>query len=127
MEGLISTTLRAGVLTGAVLIALGLLLLAVTGSTGYGPVGTLQTILAFESNGSPGHFPITPAAVLAGVVQGKPYAIVESGVLVLMATPVLRVALSVGVFSAQRDRLYVAITLAVLGILVLSYLLGGVE
>ena len=38
-------------------------------------------------------------------------------VLVLVATPVARVAFSVLAFAAQRDRKYVAITLCVLAVL----------
>jgi uncharacterized membrane protein len=41
-----------------------------------------------------------------------------------MATPVMRVAFSVLAFALQRDRLYVAITLAVLVVLLYSTI-GG--
>lgn len=43
--------------------------------------------------------------------------LVQFGLLVLIATPVARVAFSVFAFAAQRDRAYVVITLIVLGIL----------
>jgi len=45
--------------------------------------------------------------------------------LVLIATPALRVALSVGFFIAERDRFYVVATLLVLAVLVVSFLLGA--
>jgi uncharacterized membrane protein len=44
--------------------------------------------------------------------------------LLLIATPVVRVALSVFFFLAQRDWLYVGITLFVLGVLLLSLFSG---
>ena len=44
--------------------------------------------------------------------------------LVLLATPVARVAFSVLAFALQRDRLYVGVTLFVLSVLAYS-LLGG--
>ena len=46
------------------------------------------------------------------------------GALVLLATPVARVAFSVLAFALQRDRLYVGVTLFVLSVLAYS-LLGG--
>ena len=50
--------------------------------------------------------------------------IVQLGLLVLIATPIARVVLSVVVFFRQRDWLYVAITLAVLTLLTYSLLAG---
>jgi uncharacterized membrane protein len=47
----------------------------------------------------------------------EPLAICQLGLLVLLATPVARVASSVVGFALERDRLYTAITLAVLAIL----------
>jgi uncharacterized membrane protein len=49
---------------------------------------------------------------------------IQLGLLLLMATPVMRVAFSVLAFALQRDRLYVAITLAVLVVLLYSTI-GG--
>jgi uncharacterized membrane protein len=42
----------------------------------------------------------------------------QLGVLILMATPVTRVATSFIIFVKQRDRLYACITITVLAILV---------
>ena len=50
----------------------------------------------------------------------EPAAIVQLGLLTLLATPVARVAASVLGFALEGDRLYVAITLAVLLILLTS-------
>ena len=49
-----------------------------------------------------------------------------AGLLLLIATPVARVVLSVAAFALQRDLLYVGITLIVLAILTFSLLSGGV-
>ena len=49
------------------------------------------------------------------------------GLLVLMATPVMRVAVSVLAFIHHRDRTYALITAAVLCLLLLSLVLGRVE
>jgi uncharacterized membrane protein len=46
--------------------------------------------------------------------------LIQLGLLVLVATPVTRVALSLVVFALQRDRIYVVVTLTVLALLLLS-------
>ena len=50
--------------------------------------------------------------------------LIQLGLLLLIATPVARVAFSVVVFVMQRDRLYVVVALIVLAVLMYS-LLGG--
>ena len=50
--------------------------------------------------------------------------IMQLGLLLLIATPVVRVAFSVVAFAIQRDGLYLAVTLAVLGVLTFS-MTGG--
>jgi uncharacterized membrane protein len=58
-------------------------------------------------------------------LHGDGRAIIEIGLLLLIATPVLRVAFSMVAFALEKDRLYVMLTLIVLVILLLS-LLGRV-
>lgn len=53
----------------------------------------------------------------------RPIAITQLGLLVLLATPVMRVATSVVGFALERDRLYVVVTLIVLTILLTSIFL----
>jgi uncharacterized membrane protein len=52
----------------------------------------------------------------------EPLAIAQLGLLTLLATPVARVATSVVAFAREGDRLYTAITLVVLAILLGSVL-----
>ncbi len=52
-------------------------------------------------------------------------AVLMLGVLLLIATPVARVAFSLLAFAKQRDRMYVGVTLIVLGVLVYSVFFGG--
>ena len=54
------------------------------------------------------------SGVLHGIAQGRSECLVQLGLLMLIATPVARVALSAAAFAIQRDRLYVAITVIVL-------------
>jgi uncharacterized membrane protein len=126
MELLISYVLRAGVLLSAAVILLGVVRLAVTRDTGYAPIlpHHLPAILAFHQSGGPGYFPTSPAAVGREALAGKPYAIIGLGLLLLIATPVVRVALSVVFFLAQQDWLYVGITVFVLAVLLASLVVG---
>ncbi len=50
--------------------------------------------------------------------------LIQLGLLLLLATPVARVAFSIVAFALQRDRLYVCVTLVVLGVLLYS-IVGG--
>ncbi|HEY7172105.1 MAG TPA: DUF1634 domain-containing protein [Vicinamibacterales bacterium] len=50
--------------------------------------------------------------------------LIELGLLLLIATPIARVALSVILFARQRDWLYVGVTLLVLTLLTYSLLAG---
>jgi uncharacterized membrane protein len=62
--------------------------------------------------------------ILGGLFALTPRGLIQFGLLLLIATPVARVALSAVAFHLERDRTYVAITLLVLGTLVYS-LSGG--
>lgn len=84
----------------------------------------LRDILTFHSVAGPGYFPTAPAAVIQAALAEKPYAIIGLGMLLLIATPVVRVALSAVFFLAQRDWLFVGITVFVLGVLLLSLIAG---
>lgn len=71
------------------------------------------------------HFPSRIGEVIAGVRSGDGEAIVMLGLLLLVATPVARVALSIIVFIVERDRLYAIITAAVLLILLVGFATGA--
>ena len=126
MELMISYVLRGGVLLSAAVILCGIALAAATRDTGYAAIQPhhLPDILAFHAAAGPGYFPTAPALVVRQALAGKPYAIIGLGMLLLIATPVLRVALSVLFFVAQRDWLYAGITVFVLGVLLVSLIVG---
>jgi uncharacterized membrane protein len=60
------------------------------------------------------------AGVWKGVAGLHPRSWIQFGLLLLIATPIARVAFSVAVFAIQRDRLYLGITLIVLTVLIWS-------
>ena len=63
-----------------------------------------------------------PVEVVQGAVGLHPRAVMQLGVLLLILTPVVRVAFTVLVFLAQRDVKFVAVTVFVLAVLLLSLL-----
>jgi uncharacterized membrane protein len=65
-----------------------------------------------------------PWPILKGAVALDGRAVIQLGLLLLIATPVARVAFSVVVFRRQRDWTYVGITVFVLVVLA-SSLIGG--
>ena len=126
MELVVSYGLRVGVLLSAGVILVGILLLALRHDTGYAPLRPhhLQDILAYHGASGPGFFPTSVPAVLQGTQAGKPYAIIGLGTLLLILTPIVRVALSVFYFLTQQDWLYVGITLFVFAVLIFSLFSG---
>lgn len=58
--------------------------------------------------------------ILEGVVQFRSEAIIQFGIVLLILTPVARVALSLLGFFRQRDRTYMVVTTIVLVILLLG-------
>lgn len=72
-------------------------------------------------------FPQTPRQVWAGLRAMEGRAFVVLGLLLLVATPVMRVAVSVFAFVYERDAAFVIITAVVLTLLVVSFFLGRVE
>jgi uncharacterized membrane protein len=108
----VSTVLIVGVLTSALLVAVGFatsLLVGWEGSLVGDPTGMDPTT---DFGG-----------LVAGLLAGRPVAIAQAGLVVLVATPVIRVAASMIAFVLEGDRLYSALTLVVLGILLTSLLI----
>ena len=66
----------------------------------------------------------TIPAVVVGLMAFSGESIAVLGLLLLVATPVLRVAISIFAFLYQKDRVFVVITSVVLMLLLLSFMLG---
>ena len=111
-DGLIRKTelVISGVLRGGVLLSVAVILAGVC----YYYALRLLGHLPYTT------FPDTLAEVGAGLKAAQPTAIITAGLLVLLATPVLRVAVSIVAFAIEKDRTYVIITAIVLAILLFS-------
>lgn len=68
-----------------------------------------------------------PVAIVEAALEGQGRAIIQLGLLLLIATPVLRVAYSAQAFARRRDRAYTVIALVVLAVLLYGLLSGQVH
>ena len=66
----------------------------------------------------------TLAGIVRGVAALDARAIIQFGLVLLIATPILRVAFTLVAFILQRDRVYVVITSIVLAVLLYGLILG---
>ncbi|MBV9228881.1 MAG: DUF1634 domain-containing protein, partial [Chloroflexi bacterium] len=109
---IIGWILQGGVILSAVVILLGFILLPIRPG-GLSPHRLLN-------------FPQTLGQIGQGLLIPRPQAIIAVGLLLLIATPIVRVATSVVAFALERDRKYTVITCIVLAILLFSvFFLGG--
>jgi uncharacterized membrane protein len=108
IETIIGNLLRAGVALAAVLVLAGGVWYLADNS------GAELSYAHFaESGGIRAMFTLTPPQVL-----------ILAGLLVLVATPVARVVLSLTAFALEKDWEYVGLTAIVLGVLTYSILVG---
>ncbi len=114
--------LLIGVLTAAAIIAVGLILLVPAG-TGKGML--LEQLLS-EHQVFVAGLPTSLGEVLVGALRGRPVAIIDLGLTVLILTPVLRVAFSAVFFALHGDRRYALISTTVLALLLLGFVLGKI-
>ena len=115
----IVTVLRTGVVLSILVIVTGMTVTFVHHPEYFSSRPALGALT--EANA---HFPSTLTEIIAGLRRGRGQAMVMAGLLILIATPVARVALSVVIFLIARDRLYILITAVVLAILFLSFAVG---
>jgi uncharacterized membrane protein len=66
----------------------------------------------------------SPSGIVGDAVQFRGRGLIQLGLLLLVATPVARVVLSVLGFLRERDYVYVVVTLIVLAVLVVSLFFG---
>jgi uncharacterized membrane protein len=115
MEITIGNLLRAGVALAAAVGLLG----AVLYFSGHGSEPTdFRTF-----HGVPPHLR-SIHRIVGAALAGDSAAIMQLGLLLLVATPVVRVALSLVAFARHRDRLYVLVSAVVLSLLLFSLLTG---
>ena len=116
MNNILGLVLRSGVVLSGLVIAIGTGLFVANHS-----MDDTSSFLAYNPTLTPhGNFPASLSAIFSGIVSLDPASIIQLGFLILLATPVARVALSLFLFAAEKDRLYVYVTAFVLVILLFS-------
>lgn len=125
LEIAVSIVLRAGVILSSLLIAAGTAVVLATPSSRSSARRAIPQLRRGALAPTALRTPHTLAAVFSGVGRGHGLAIVMLGLLLLIATPVLRVMVSVVAFALERDRRFVLITGAVLCVLIGSFAIGG--
>ncbi len=116
----IATLLRTGVVLSIAIVTVGIIFTFAHHPDYFSSRPALGTLTSASA-----HFPSSIADVVAGLRVLRGQSIVMAGLLLLIATPVARVALSVVVFVVERDRLYIIITTTVLIILLTAFALGA--
>jgi uncharacterized membrane protein len=122
LNDVIGKILRYGVVLSSAAVAAGLVLVLL--SPPPGAPTTLQGALAANF----GRPTLDPSSLFAGIGRGSGVSVLQLGILMLIATPIIRVAASVLLFLRERDMLYVGVTLLVLSMLLVAlFVIGPLE
>jgi uncharacterized membrane protein len=116
IEEIVGAVLRSGVIVSAVVVFLGGLLYLKESAW------THPDYRVFR--GEPADLR-TLGGIWHGALALEAHAIIQLGLVLLIATPVLRVMVSILGFAAERDRMYIIFTSIVLSILLYSLLGSG--
>ena len=117
IEGMVSVVLRSGVLLSA---------LVVLGGGIYYLILHGDEIADFHTfRGQPSIDRMTEQ-IIRGAIDFRARSIIQAGILLLLATPIARVAVSLVGFTLERDGKYVAITAIVLAVLLYSLTSGTI-
>ncbi|MFQ4141385.1 DUF1634 domain-containing protein [Chlorogloeopsis sp. ULAP02] len=108
---LLSNLLKYGVLLASSVVLLGGILYLLQHGT--------EPVHYQFFHGEPSEFR-TPTGVVTAVLSGSRRGIIQLGLLLLVATPILRVVVSLLIFIKQRNWIYVTITTLVLTALIYS-------
>jgi uncharacterized membrane protein len=115
VERVLGNLLRAGVTAAAAVVLAG-------GALYLARHGTEPTDLKVF-HGEPAELR-SPAGIVRSALEPRGRGLIQLGLLLLIATPVARVAFSVFAFARERDLTYVVLTLVVLAMLLYSLFLG---
>jgi uncharacterized membrane protein len=117
MQAIIGWILRIGVILSMGVVFIGGVLFVYRHGHSAPDYGTFKGVPYFISN---------IEGVVSGVFNFKAQAIIQAGIVLLIATPIIRVAFSAIGFIIEKDYLYTFITLLVLLIIIISMLSGRI-
>lgn len=112
IETVLGNLLRIGVIIAGIVVIIGAVLFLIRHGNEFPAYHLFKAVpFNFSEIGS----------LFNGVLSLKSIPIIELGVLLLIATPVLRVVFSVFAFVYEKDYMYVVFTLIVLFVLIISF------
>ncbi|MDR3713668.1 MAG: DUF1634 domain-containing protein [Puia sp.] len=111
----IGNLLRSGVVLAFVIVLAGAIVYLVRHG------GQIPEYQVFRGGSGSYH---TFSAIWEGLITGHGRAIIQFGIVILILTPIARIAFSVIGFLLEKDYLYAGITLAVLAIILISLMAG---
>ena len=117
MQSIIGWILRGGVIVSMTVVIIGGIIFLWRHGHSMPDFGTFNKIPYFISSSE---------GIFSGVIHGKGQAIIQLGIIILIATPILRVIFAVIAFALEKDRLYTLISLIVLFIILASMLTGRI-
>jgi uncharacterized membrane protein len=117
IEQVVGRLLQVGVFTAAAVAIVGAILVLIQHGSAAPSFG--------EFTAAPAHL-TSVGGILRGVRELRSEAIVQLGIVLLVATPILRVAFTLVAFVLQRDRVYIGITTLVLALLIYGLAFGRV-
>ena len=116
VDQLIGTLLRSGVIVAALVVLIG----GISYLIRYG--ATLPDYRVFR--GEPEDLR-SLSGIVSNALSFRTRGIIQLGLLLLIATPIARVAFSIFAFTLQGDRIYIVVTFIVLCVLIYSLVGGG--
>lgn len=116
IDDIIGNILRIGVVLSALVVLAGGILFIMRHG------GELPDYRVFR--GEPSDLRTVPG-ILADAATFRARGIIQLGLLLLIATPIIRVAFTIVAFALQRDRTYIMVTLIVFAVLIFSLIGGG--
>lgn len=122
VELVISYLLRTGVFLSIGLVVLGTCLTYV-----HHPEYATHSLPLKDVPGVAKEFPHSVGDTLRSLAELRGQGFILLGLLILLLTPVMRVAVSIVAFVLQKDRTFAIVTTVVLIILIVSFFLGKTE
>ena len=119
VELIISNILRGGMILSLFLITCGATLSFIHHTDYLSTPSDTKRLISSKTE-----FPHTIGDTIAGVRDDRGQAVIVVGLLVLIATPVIRVGVSIVAFVIEKDAIFVTLTTLVFGLLLLSFFLG---
>lgn len=118
VEQIVGQLLRYGVFTASIVALVGGVIYI--GTKGQSPMPSYHKFVGEGANFT------SYSGIIKGALSFNAAGIIQLGVLLLIATPVLRIVFSLVGFALEKDRMYVCITLIVLAVITTS-IFGGLK